>query len=172
VTRDGAPLPWITYPALRFLEPRLSRSMEVFEFGSGNSTLWWAERVARVTSCEHDAQWFERTRARLPANASVSHYSLEPDGDYSRAAQAAQQDFDIVVIDGRDRVNCAKHSLSALKPAGVIVWDNSDRSEFREGLDLLTPLGFRSLDFEGLGPVNSYVWMTSILYRDVNCFSI
>ena len=172
VARDGGPLPWMTYPALRFLEARLSKSMEVFEFGSGNSTLWWAERVGRVTSCEHDAQWFERTRARLPANASVSHYPLEADGDYCRAAETTQKEFDIVVIDGRDRVNCARHSLSVLGPESVIVWDNSDRPEFREGLDLLRPHGFRNRDLEGLRPVNPYVWMTSILYRDENCLSI
>jgi len=47
----------MTYPAIRFLERRLSNSLEVFEFGSGNSTLWWAERVSRIDSCEHDAQW-------------------------------------------------------------------------------------------------------------------
>ena len=82
MTRDGKPLPWMTYPAIRFLEARLSRSMEVFEFGAGNSTLWWAERVDRIDSCEHDAKWYERIRARMPSNASVTHCPLETDGDY------------------------------------------------------------------------------------------
>jgi len=97
---------------------------------------------------------------------------LEPDGDYCRAAEATQSKYDIVVIDGRDRVNCAKRSLDSLKPAGVFIWDNSDRPEFEEGLRALIPRGFRSLDFEGLGPVNPYTWMTSILYRDQNCLGI
>jgi hypothetical protein len=171
-TLEGKPLPWMTYPAIRFLERRLSNSLEVFEFGSGNSTLWWAERVSRIDSCEHDAQWYEKTRAGLPRNASLTHLLLEPDGDYCRAAEATQSKYDIVVIDGRDRVNCAKRSLDSLKPAGVFIWDNSDRPEFAEGLRAMTPHGFRSLDFEGLGPVNPYTWMTSILYRDQNCLGI
>jgi hypothetical protein len=172
VTRDGKPVPWMTYPAIRFLESRLSKSMEVFEFGAGNSTLWWADRVDRVDSCEHDAQWYVRTQARLPGNASVTHRDLDTDGDYCRAVGATQRAYDIVVIDGRDRVNCAQQSLGALKPAGVLIWDNSDRPEFEEGLRLLTRHGFRSLDFEGLGPVNPYPWMTSILYRSENCLGI
>ena len=172
VTREGYPLPWMTYPAIRFLEGRLSKSMTVFEFGSGNSTLWWAERVERVDSCEHDAQWYARTQERLPRNASVTHRSLDTDGNYCRAAEAMRRKNDIVVIDGRDRVNCAKQSLGVLKPAGVLIWDNSDRPEFEEGLQLLTRQGFRSLDFEGLGPVNPYAWMTSILSRPENCLEI
>ena len=65
------------------------------------------------------------TPSRRSANASVSHYPLEADGDYCRAAETTQQEFAIVVIDGRDRVNCARHSLSALESAGVIVWITS-----------------------------------------------
>jgi hypothetical protein len=172
MTREGRPLPWMTYPAIGFLEGRLSKSMEVFEFGAGNSTLWWAERVGRIDACEHDPGWYEATRARLASNASLIHHPLEPDGDYCRAAEATRSEYDLVVIDGRDRVNCARHSLAALKPAGVFVWDNSDRPEFEEGLRIVKPLGFRTLDFEGLGPVNPYPWRTSILYRDGNCLGI
>ena len=171
-TRDGTPIPWMTYPAIRFLEGRLSKSMEVFEFGAGNSTLWWADRVGRIDACEHDAHWYETTRARLPSNASLIHHLLEPDGDYCRAAGATHSKYDIVVIDGRDRVNCARHSLTALKAAGVFIWDNSDRPEFDEGMQVMASHGFRCLDFEGLGPVNPYTWRTSILYRDENCFGI
>lgn len=171
-SKDGAPLPWITYPALRFLEPRLSSSMEVFEYGSGNSTLWWAERVGSVEACEHDPEWFEKTRVRLPANARVIHRELGPGGSYTSAAAASERSFDIIVIDGRERLECAKRCLPALKERGVIVWDNSEREEFREGLEFLSAHDFRQLTFEGLGPVNPYVWRTSILYRRDNCLGI
>lgn len=171
-TSDGEPLPWITYPALRFLEPRLSGSMSVFEYGAGNSTLWWAARVASVESCEHDREWFERTRERLPSNARVTHHALETDGAYSRAAVASGRRYDIIVIDGRDRIHCARNCLPALEDNGVILWDNSEQDEYREGLDLLRARGFRELPFEGLGPVNPYVWRTSIFYRDDNCLGL
>ncbi|HAY39752.1 MAG TPA: FkbM family methyltransferase, partial [Desulfobacteraceae bacterium] len=80
--------------------------------------------------------------------------------------------FNIIVIDGRDRVNCAKNSLKALKGDGVIIWDNSEREYYQEGYSYLIQNGFRRLDFEGLGPIGIREWCTSIFYRDNNCFEI
>ena len=40
------PIPWLTYPSIAFIDPRLSCEMSLFEYGSGNSTLWWAGHVA------------------------------------------------------------------------------------------------------------------------------
>jgi hypothetical protein len=76
------------------------------------------------------------------------------------------------VIDGRDRVNCTKASLGALKPDGSIVFDNSDRSDYESGYSFLQANEFRRLDFWGMGPINSYGWCTSVFYRTQNCFGI
>ncbi len=51
--------PWITFSAIRFLEGYLKPNMEVFEFGSGGSTLFFRKRVKHVTSIEHHREWFE-----------------------------------------------------------------------------------------------------------------
>ncbi len=66
VDRSGRPIPWMTYAFLDFLEPRLRGDFDVFEFGSGNSTHWWAARVRAVSSCEHDAEWFARVSEGVP----------------------------------------------------------------------------------------------------------
>lgn len=34
--------------------------MKIFEYGSGNSTLWWSEKVDSIISVEHDKQCFEK----------------------------------------------------------------------------------------------------------------
>jgi hypothetical protein len=34
--------------------------MTVFEYGSGGSTLFWASRVKKVVSIEHETEWYER----------------------------------------------------------------------------------------------------------------
>lgn len=47
------PIPWIPFAARDFLEPKLQPHMKVFEWGSGGSTIWFAQRVAHVTSIEH-----------------------------------------------------------------------------------------------------------------------
>ena len=49
--------PWITFPAMRWLTSYLRPSMSVFEWGSGGSTLFFAQRVARVVSVEYDTAW-------------------------------------------------------------------------------------------------------------------
>ena len=66
---------------------------------------------------------------------------------YAGEIAAYPGQFDILVIDGRDRVNCIKNGIGALRPGGVVIWDNSDREEYRSGYDLLTAAGFGRLDF-------------------------
>jgi predicted O-methyltransferase YrrM len=146
--------------------------MAVFEYGSGNSTLWWSRRTTRVVSCEHDKVWYDVMRDRLPANVEYKLVQLGNDGEYSSAIADRSEQFDVIVIDGRDRVNCAKRSLSALKPDGVIVWDNSDRSEYDAGYEFLIENRFKRLDFWGMGPINTYGWCTSVFYRPLNCLDI
>ena len=172
VDRQGGAIPWYTYPAIEFLAARVNRTLAVFEYGSGNSTLWWRQRAGRVVSCEHDRDWHARMKSQLPNNAEYLYVALEPSGEYARVIHGYSHEFDIVVIDGRDRVACARNCLTALRPGGVVVWDNSDRSEYAEGFELLMQHGFRRLDFSGLGPINAYAWCTSVFYRSDNCFGI
>jgi hypothetical protein len=168
----GQPLPWYPYPAIKFLEGRLHSSMRVFEFGSGNSTLWWSARVGSVVSCEHDRQWYEHMRTRLPHNVTYEFADRAPAGNYEDRAARFSNEFDIILIDGRDRVQCAMKSVASLKRDGVIVWDNSDRVEYLEGYNFLLDSGFKRLDFWGIGPINSYESCNSIFYRTHNCFGI
>lgn len=50
-------LPWITYGGIEFLKKKLNKRMVVYEYGSGGSTLFFAERAGQVFSCEHDPDW-------------------------------------------------------------------------------------------------------------------
>jgi hypothetical protein len=80
--------------------------------------------------------------------------------------------FDVVLIDGRRRNECAAHAPRSLKSSGIIIWDNSERLRYRTGFEILESQGFRRLDFDGLGPVNPYGSRTSIFYRSENCLEI
>lgn len=172
VDAAGQPLPWFTYPAISFITPRIRANMKVFEFGSGASTLWWAQRVRKVVACEHYASWVEKLRAQAPANVTIHHVELVPNGDYCRTAARSDEQFDIIVIDGRDRVNCALNSIGSLKPGGVIIWDNADRDKYQRGYDYLMSNGFRRIDFTGLGPIMYEPWSTAVFYRRENCLGI
>jgi hypothetical protein len=173
VSEEGEPLPWFTYSAIHFLAGRLSQDMRVFEYGSGNSTLWLAARVKEVLSVEHDPDWHRRMKQVFQTSSRITyqHHELQS-GDYATAIAKSGREFDLVIIDGRDRVSCARNSLSALSPKGVVIWDNSDRDTYKEGYDLLLERGFKRLDFFGTGPISSHGWCTSVFYRPGNCLGI
>lgn len=65
------PVPWFTYPATRYLERIVQGHWRVLEYGSGNSTRWWAARVAEVVAVEHDPAWAHALRCDLPANVEL-----------------------------------------------------------------------------------------------------
>lgn len=172
VDRNGDALPWYTYPVIYFLEKRVTADMRVFEYGSGNSTLWWSKRVASVVSCEHNRDWYDSLKGKMPSNVEYKYCEHVDGGQYSKVILEYLDNFDIIVIDGKDRVNCAKNTLKALTSIGVIIWDNSDRDAYREGYEYLLQNGFRRLDFQGYGPVNPFAWRTSIFYRANNRLGI
>ena len=172
VDAEQRPIPWYTYSAIEFLSRRVRPEMQVFEFGSGNSTLWWADHVAAVTSVEHHPQWAVRMASEVPENVSLLHVPLEPDGDYCRTALRTDEKFDVIVIDGRDRVNCARNCVKALSDDGVIVWDDSHRRRYRPGVRFLARRDFRQIEFSGLGPMDATRSETSVFYIDGNCFGL
>ncbi len=172
VDAEGGPLPWITYPAMELLTRRVRADHAVFEYGAGMSTLWWAERVRRVVAIEHDLSWYETLRGRVPAHVQLLHQPLEYGGEYCRGILAYPGSFSVVVIDGRDRVSCARNAVKGLAPSGVIVWDDTNRSQYREGIEFLHAQGFRSLALVGMTPAATHAHETTIFYRDGNCLGL
>ena len=172
IDREGLPIPWVTYPSLAFLGERVKKDFVVFEYGSGNSTLWWAQRSSSVISCEHDSAWYAQVLPRIPNNVELNHVALEYGGAYSGLIKQYTNKFDVVFIDGRDRVNCVRNALDALKPDGVLILDNSDVGTYVEALELMRAKGFKRIDFVGPGPITTAVWRTSIFYRNANCLNI
>lgn len=172
VDSHGNPIPWITYPAIEFILRRIHPDMSVFEYGCGASTLWWAQRVKEIDACEHDLSWYQEVVRNVPANVKVHHVPLVYGGEYSRLVSSLNKQFDVIVIDGRDRVNCAMNALSALKHDGIIIWDNSDRQDYREGYNYLFDNGFKKIEFVGLAPIAVCKAETALFYRSNNCFGI
>jgi hypothetical protein len=171
VRASGEPIPWYTYAFIHFLEPRLRKDHRVFEYGSGNSTRWYAHRAGAVVAVEHDDAWARRI---APLLAPPSEVLTRPEGDAYVDAIRGRGPFDIVVVDGIEplRPACAEAAVDELAEDGVIVWDNSDRAEFAQGMQALRARGFRHLPFKGLGPTAVTPWETSVVYRDRNCLGI
>lgn len=166
------PLPWFTYSFIDFMEPRLSDTLHVFEYGSGYSTRYFSKRVASVTSAEHDREWLAAGMKNKAENVTLVHYEGTVDGDYCRAAMLQNKKFDIILIDGFDRNNCCKHAANALSEQGIIIFDDSQLEKFQEGVAFLKQAGFKMLPFSGISPGLFYRKETSVFYRPTNCFAI
>ena len=170
VDASGNPLPWYTYPFILFLKPRLKPDFTVFEYGSGNSTIWYAGQVRYITAVEHEAGWIKQIAPKLPSNTVLLE---KPLGEtYIRAVQSTGDLYNIVVVDGRNRVKCAIFASDFLTDDGVIILDNSERTWYTAAKEHLAAKGFRRLDFIGMTPIVGIETCTSVFYRDGNCLGI
>jgi len=171
-SRDGSPVPWMNYHVIGFLRERLNDDLTMFEYGGGNSTVFYAAHVGHVTSVEMDEDWFEHVRTTMPANVRLMFYRSDEHGEY--ATMAARQDgkFDIVVVDAADRTECLLHAADALTERGVVMLDDCNFDVHAPGIECLRDKGFRRLDFEGIKPASIRAYRTSIFYRDGNCLGI
>lgn len=68
--------PWLTLPAIRWVEQVVTSETRVFEYGAGGSTLFFAEHARSVHTVEHDPDWAIRVRAAIAA-ASLSSATIE-----------------------------------------------------------------------------------------------
>ncbi len=167
------PLPWVTYSFIDFIEPRLTKEMTLFEFGAGNSTMYYSSKVKKVVSVEHDQKYYKILQDKVPANVELFFCGLEYGGEYSKWSERMKKKYDLIIIDGRDRVNCLLGSVNSLTESGVIVLDDSERESYNDGIRALERLGFKSLDFWGISPgFIAYNKCTSVYYRDGNVLSI
>ena len=171
VDSKGNAIPWYTYSFLDAFSDRIPSNIRVFEYGSGNSTNWWADRTREVASVEHNQDWFNKVQSMLRPNATVMFRELE-DGKYANSITELEGTFDLIIIDGRERVNCAEACLQSLSEDGVIIWDNTERERYQPGIELLKSRGFKQLRFTGFIPIDFMPSETSIFYRDANCFGL
>ncbi len=166
-------LPWFTYACIYFLGPKLKKDHSVFEYGSGNSTIWFADKTQKVVSVEHDREWHAHMKGRYVEYPHITYLLKDiASGSYQREILNYKKVFDIIILDGRERVECAMNSLNALKDDGILIWDNSDRTKYAKGYQFLMENGFKRLDFYGMGPISAHSWCTSIFYRQNNCLDI
>lgn len=166
------PIPWVTYSFIDFIANRIQKEHTIFEFGSGNSTIYYAQRAHKVVSVEHDKAWFEKISSTTPSNSEMIFCELQKDGDYSKMPETMKLKFDIIIVDGRDRVNCCFHSIAALTETGVVVLDDSEREHYAAAINFFKKEGFRELSFSGISPGLFYRKSTSVFYKDKNCLGI
>ena len=172
IDRDGNNIPWMNYSIVEFLKERLTKDITLFEYGSGFSTLFYSKHVKNVISIEYNKKWFDYIKKIPSSNSEIYFYEKDFDGRYCCAIHDFEYLYKIVIVDGRDRVNCIKQSVSKLTCDGVIILDDSNRKYYKDGIFFLNEHGFRELSFYGLKPNEAFTSKTSVFYRDNNCLRI
>jgi SAM-dependent methyltransferase len=134
-------IPWFSYAAIDFLEGYLKPHMTVCEYGSGGSTIFFAQRVKSVFSIEDNAKWHALVANRLAEKSIYNATSKLCPFDFKNPAGFENSDylkampdekFDVIVVDGSEewtqvRPICFKLAESHVKPGGLIVVDDSWR---------------------------------------------
>lgn len=169
VDKEGRPIPWFTYPAIEILSHRLNQKISVFEFGSGNSTLFFAGRVRQVVSVEHNKDWYDKISKQAPVNSRIVYVKADQSNEYTDTLKRSNQKFDIIIVDGIYRNECLIESISYLTDGGVIILDDSERLEYTMGVERIIKQNFKRLDFWGISPGYLYRKSTTIFYRPDNC---
>ncbi len=83
---NAGPVPWITYPALKVLEQIVKPHYSVFEYGCGNSTLWWYSHASEIVTVEHDPEWYAEMVKRIGTNNRLIHVPIDAPLDTDTAA--------------------------------------------------------------------------------------
>lgn len=169
-------IPWTTYSFIDFISGRLSKDFTMLEYGSGNSSRYFSERVKEIYSIEDNKEWFEIVKKNNPANA---HVILAEEGmiQYTQCISTLGKTFDIIFVDGSYRNECIRYAMSYLTPSGVIVLDDTNfnhngKDDYQESFDFLKENGFKRIDFWGISPSLFYRKSTSVFYKPDNCLNI
>lgn len=187
VDKSGNPIPWFSYPSIDFIKSRLNKNMIVFEYGYGGSSQWFAEKVLKIYSVEHNKEWIEIMNpfkkdnmsvalCEIPENCKHLDYDtlafFNDSNKYTKDVEVHNEKFDIIIIDGIFRNICTEKSISFLKDDGIFILDNTDLLKINPSIDFLTKNGFKRIDFWGMMPIYQYKTCTSIFYRSNNCLNI
>lgn len=160
-------LPWLTFDAIRVLRRYARPGMRIFEFGSGHSTLFWANQGLEVHAVEDDRMWYDLVAQRINGRPGAYLYFEEnKEGYVSRLARVGGV-FDIVVIDGNFRKTCLATALDYVKPGGLLVVDNTDWHWYNE-IDQLVPIAWNKSKYRGWAPFIGHRSETSIWMRPIS----
>lgn len=134
--------PWIHQEVIKLLDQVIKKDTRILEFGSGYSTVYFSNLSDNVISIEHNKNWYEKIKVLLDKKViyilkEINYISKPPENKLFYKSENLESllninqplEFDIILIDGIDRVNCAYGSYQYLKNGGMLILDDSNRIE-------------------------------------------
>lgn len=157
--------PWLPFRLIDELSERIGPESRVFEYGGGGSTLWFLDRGTEVVTAEHDAEW-SRTLATMTQSRRWTLLERSSAASYRDYVEAItdypDECFDLVVVDGRERVRCARAAMTKVAPGGWLVFDDIDRPRYEVGLETI---GWPRRDVVGFAPAKPTLAYTAVFTR-------
>lgn len=147
--------PWWTPDAVTFVDKARRDTpvpVHAFEWGSGASTGWLAERMRSLATVEHDRSWL----SRLEHRDNLTAMFRPQDSSYEAAIDAYSHSptLGFIAVDGRRRVACVARALPHLQDWGMLLLDDSQRARYRPAIAAIDLAGLtrvhHSRDVDGL----------------------
>lgn len=157
--------PWLPFLLIDFLDTRLRTSDKVFEYGGGGSTAWFSDRVAEVHTVEDSRAWFDALSEALdtPRVHLMLRSPADDHADYVSAVDDfADETFDVVVVDGRQRVRCFERATSKVRPGGLLVIDDIERTRYAPVFDMVS---WPRRRFSGFAPCKGSIAHTAVFTK-------
>ncbi len=158
--------PWLTAESIKLIEAFLNKNKTGLEWGSGKSTLWFAQRLEKLISVEHNKKWYNRMSTEIDDHHVKNidyRYACINNGCLEYSQQIENTDieyFDFVLVDGECRSQCLAIASKKMKLGGYLVLDNADKDYDMSGMQLD--------DFQIIR-TNNGVWRTDIfIYQPKN----
>jgi len=149
-------IPYMNNEEIVDLVTYINRDTEMLEIGGGNSTIFLSKIVKKLVTIEHDENWSRTIKSEMEKSNFSSNWELhvvKPNWNQLHPFSPAEEgqfinytnfilslpdeQFDVILVDGRDRVQCVKNSISKLKKNGVLlIHDFWNREKYHSILDL------------------------------------
>lgn len=138
--------PYMSMEERSFIEKFLNKSDTMLEWGSGGSTVCFAELVDKMYSIEHDKNWFDKINSIKPEN--VEYYFVEQNAPRTRPTKKEEfinyinfidtigvERYDVVFVDGRARKFCALKALDYINKESKVIIHDWERPIYKEVLN-------------------------------------
>ena len=149
---DNNSIPYMNETEIVHLMKYVDRETSLLEIGGGGSTVFLSKFVRRIVTVEHNKEWATKLFSTLGTNRSNwTLHIAEPNFPQQHPFQPAQpgqfdryinhiksldEVFDVVLVDGRDRVRSVEATVDKLKTGGyMIIHDFWNRQKYYSVLD-------------------------------------
>lgn len=149
-----------------YVTATMPRNGVMFEYGSGNSTIYFAQFVKQVISVENSTRWYKMLAAELVrrnlTNVQLHFIPVDPTGRGTDASDPnsytsksglykgrlftqyasfistfSDNTFDWITIDGRSRPSCFMNAIPKVRVGRYLFLDDSGRERYQRAIQLL-----------------------------------